>query len=398
MEGLGRRAKYPARPAAAIVAATAGLAAVMLVLLSGSHQALGRVSSVESLPLSRGAAWYSETLDTSPATVANGRQKPERVLFQKWITWKGYEFQRTISPSGPADPGAYVIGDSEPGFGDWDALDVHTLPGTAVGVLRLLRSGRLEEGQTDRAERKSPLIWLAQLAAMLADDPNTETARAAAFKAIAGFPGLLHLGPTRDPKGRLGEAVAERASNLHPLLVAAGKGCHSPLGGPGCVSVATPAGRYELQMFFDPTQNRVLGVRTIALDAIPAAWIKAGSTIYEVSYLQGKVIARPHIPPIPKPTPPSVESVPWYLVRASGRQVIVNWESGTCDPRLPPNASLKVAETSSTVTFTVSVHVVKAGGGLACAGVGLGGTLAATLTRPVGDRKILHGRVTDRDR
>jgi hypothetical protein len=30
--------------------------------------------------------------------------------------------------------------------------------------------------------------------------------------------------------------------------------------------------------------------------------------------------------------------------------------------------------------------------------VGLGGTLAATLAHPIGDRRILHGRVTDHDR
>jgi hypothetical protein len=85
-------------------------------------------------------------------------------------------------------------------------------------VLRLLASGRLEAGQTGnhRAQLKaSPLTWLAQLAAMLADEPLAPAARAAAFQAIAEFPGLRYLGHVLDPEGRPGVAIAEQASNLH---------------------------------------------------------------------------------------------------------------------------------------------------------------------------------------
>jgi len=347
--------------------------------------------------LPRGAAWYSETLDSSAATVANFRRTPQLVVLQKWLTWQGDEFEKVILAGSKPEPGGYVTGDFEPGFGDWDALNAHTLPDTAAGVLALLKSGRLEAGQLDRAERRSPLIWLAQLAAMLADDPNTPASRLAAFKAIAGFPGLQQLGQVRDPEGRSGVAVAERAGNLHPLVIATGPGCASPYGGPGCVSAGKPSGQFELEMIFDPTDDVVLAVRTIALSDIPAAWIKAGTAVYQVSYLEGKVIAHPNVPPPPRPTPPSVQSVPWQLAHVSGRRVTVRWASGTCDPSLRPNPTIKAIETSTSVTLTVLVHVVKAGANSICAGVGLGGTVSTTLTDPVGTRKILHGTVTDHD-
>jgi hypothetical protein len=342
MEAVRRQGKAVGAAAVAVA-----IAVVMLVILSGAHRAAGAVGPSEATPLPRGAAWYSETLDTSAGTVANGSQQARPHVLQKGVTWQGHQFEKQSSPGRYSAPGGYFVGDSEPGFGDWDALSVHTLPETPGGVLRLLQSGRLEAGQLDRVERRSPLIWLAQLAAMLADDPNTPAARTAAFDAIMGFPGLQQLGQVRDPQGRLGVAVAERASNLHPLLIAAGPGCKHPYGGAGCVSVAKPSGVFELEMIFDPTNHTVLAVRTIALNDIPAAWIKAGTAVYEVSYLQGKVLAHPHIPPPPRPNRPSIQSVPWQLAHVSGRRVTVRWESGTCDPSLRPQPVIHALETSS---------------------------------------------------
>jgi hypothetical protein len=384
----------------------AGTTAALLVVLAVAVLSSGATTTAQvqrvpgaSLPLPRGAAWYSETLDTSPATVGYGRQKPQRWVVEKWVTWRGDQFSRENRPGSHSDPGSYSTGDSEPGFGDWDALDVQTLPGTPAAVMRLLRSGRLEAGQDDRAERTSPLIWLAQLAAMLADDPNTPSARAAAFNAIESFPGLKQLGHVNDPQGRPGVAVAERAGNLHPLLVSTGPGCHNPVeGGAGCVGVAQPAAAYQLELIFDPADDQVLAVRTFAVSNIPAAWIKSGETLYEVSYLKGEVVAHPNIPPPPRPNPPTIQSVPWQLAHVSGRHVTANWESGTCLPSLKPRPRIKAVETSTAVTLTVLVHVVTGGGNTICAGVGLGGTLTVTLAHPVGSRKILHGRVTDRDR
>jgi hypothetical protein len=355
-------------------------------------------ASAGSLPLPRGAAWYSRTLDSSAVTVANFRSKPEPVLIQKWVTWQGHEFRRESSAGSPSDPGEYSTGDSEPGFGDWDALEVHTLPNTAAGVLRLLKSGRLEAGQMDPAERRSPLIWLAQLGSMLADDPNTQAARVAAFEAIDSLPGLQRLGQVRDPRGRLGVAVAERASDLHPLLIATGPGCQSPYGGAGCIGVGKPAGRYELQMTFDRATHAVLAARTIAISDIPAARIPAGTAIYEVSYQQGTVIDHPHVPQPPHPAAPTVESVPWHVTHISGRRVTIRWSAGTCQPSLRPKPRIAVIETNRRITLTVLVHVAKGGGDSICAGVGLGGTLSTTLAHPIGSRKIAHGQVTDHDK
>jgi hypothetical protein len=354
-------------------------------------------SSKPALPLPAGAAWYSEALDTSTPTVANGLPRSGHLLLQKWVTWQGNEFEKASAPGLRLGPGTYSTGDNEPGFGDWDALSVHTLPTTVAGVMRLLKSGRLEEGQTDRAERSSPLIWLAQLAAMLADDPNAPSSRLAAFKAIHSFPDLLRLGRVRDPQGRPGIGVAERADDLHPLGIATGPGCRSPYGGAGCVGVGKPSGSYELELIFDPSSQAVLAVHTVALKAIPAAWIKAGTVMREVSYLRGKVVLHPNIPPFPRPPRPTLQSVPWHLLRVSGRRVTVGWSSGTCAPGLKPNAVIKAVETPRAVTLMVLVRVVTAEQGLACAGVGLAGTLSTTLASPLGHRSLVHGVVTDRD-
>jgi hypothetical protein len=385
--------------AAAAVAALAALA--WLVLFADAHHARAVTTPAAPLPLAPGHAWYSAALDTSAPTVANAERKRTTILRQKWVTRQGFEFLKQSIQGGPPSAGFYGVGDSEPGFGDWDALDVHTLPATAAGIRRLLQSGSLEHGQLtteQAAERHSPLIWLAQLAAMLTDDPDTPAARDAAFAAIASFPGLEQLGPVSDPRGRAGVAVAERATNLHPLAIATGPGCASPLGGTGCTGVGKPPGSYVLEVIFDPATHAILAVRTTALTAIPAARIAAGTAIYEVSYLQGRVVAKPPIPPAPHPSPPSIQSVPWQLAHVSGRRVTVRWESGTCDPTLKPRPHIKAIWASATVILSVEVHVNTGNRSTACAGVGLGGTLAATLAHPIGDRRILHGRVTDHDR
>ena len=354
------------------------------------------LSAGVTLPLPEGAAWFSETIDTSPPTVFSNRPAGAEVL-RKWLLWSGELFARD-SQKGRSGPGQYSWGDSEPGFGDWDALDVHTLPETPSAVMTLLRGGRLEDGQTDRAERTSPLSWLAQLAAMLADDPTTSAARAAAFTAIGDLPGLEHLGTVRDSRGRLGVAVAETASNLHPVTIATGPTCTNPSGGAGCISAGKPTGTYRTVLIYNPTTDRPLALRTVAVNAIPAARIKAGSVVYEVSYVQGHDVLHPNIPPPPPPETRTVRSVPWYLARLRGRTITVKWVSGTCDATVRPDPRIDVVETSRSITIRVLVHVVMANEGTVCAGVGLGGTLSTTLRQPVAGRRILHGLVTDRER
>lgn len=349
------------------------------------------------LPLPEGAAWFSEAVDTSSPTVFSNRAVGAVVL-RKWLLWSGELFvdgsQKRVSNTA----GQYWWGDSEPGFGNWDALNVDTLPQTRGAVLGLLRSGRLEAGQTDKAERTSPLIWLAQLAAMLADDPTTSAARAAAIAAIDGLRGLEHLGSVRDPRGRRGVAVAESARNLHPITVATGPTCTNPSGGAGCVGVGEPGGRYRTVLIYDPITDRPLALRTIAVDAIPAARIKAGTVVYEVSYVHGHEVLHPNIPPPPAPATLTVQSVPWHLARARGRTITVTWSSGTCDATVRPHPRLDVIETARSITIRVLVHTVQVSGSTICAGVGLGGTLSTTLSQPLANRRVLHGLVTDTGR
>jgi hypothetical protein len=118
-----------------------------------------------------GAAWFSEAVDTSAPTVISNRPAGAAYLW-KWLLWSGELFASGGRKGVAIGQGGYGWGDAEPGFGDWDALSVDTLPETPAAVMQLLRSGRLAAGQSDPAERTSPLIWLAQLAAMLADDPT----------------------------------------------------------------------------------------------------------------------------------------------------------------------------------------------------------------------------------
>ncbi|HZE04983.1 MAG TPA: hypothetical protein VE127_07160, partial [Solirubrobacteraceae bacterium] len=320
------------RRGALAVCGVAAAAVLVVTVLSTSGATERRMAGqAGALSLASGAAWYSETIDSSAPTLLRDRTRGPEVL-RKWLTSSGYRFERVSIRGLRRFPGSYAIGDSEPGFGDWDALDVHSLPATAPGVLRLLRSGRLEQGQSDPAERGSPLIWLAQLSAMLADDPTTPAIRQAAFAAIARFPGLEHLGRVRDPRGRPGIAVAETAGNLHPVAVATGPGCTNPAGGSGCTSVAEPSGTYRTELVFDPATDRPLGLVTTAVRAIPAADIVAGTAVYAVSYVQGRVVANPHLPPPPQPPHRTVQSVPWHLRQARGRTLKVSWQSGTCDP------------------------------------------------------------------
>jgi hypothetical protein len=349
------------------------------------------------LPVPEGAAWFSEAVDTSAPTVISNRPAGAAYL-RKWLLWSGELFASEGRKGLGIGQGGYGWGDAEPGFGDWDALNVDTLPETPAEVMKLLRSGRLEAGQSDPAERTSPLIWLAQLAAMLADDPTTSTARVAAVTAIKGFPGIVRVGTVRDPRGRLGVAVAETASNLHPVSVATGPGCANPSGGAGCVGVGEPSGTYRTVLIYNAATDRPLALQTVAVMPIPSARIKAGTVVYQVSYIQAHVVLYPKIPPPPAPANRTVQSVPWHLARVSSRTITLNWSSGTCGGPVHPAARIDVTETSQTITVRVLVHVVTAGPGTLCAGVGLGGTLSTTLPDPVGGRRILHGPVTDQER
>ncbi len=171
---------------------------------------------------------------------------------------------------------------------------------------------------------------------MLADDPTTFNQRAAAMTVIDHLPGLRQLGTTRDSNGQAVTVVAERAADLHPLLIAAGRGCHNPSGGTGCNSVAKPAGSFELRLAYDPTDDRPRSVQTVALHSIPRARIRAGLVIYRVSYVAGRAVEHPHIPPLPKPLRVTEQSVPWTLLTAAGRSIRVRWQSGTaCRASLP---------------------------------------------------------------
>ncbi len=118
-----------------------------------------------------------------------------------------------------------------------------------------------------------------------------------------------------------------------------------------------------------------------------------------VSFLKSLLALHPGIQPLPPPMHPSVQSVPWRLAATHGRTITANWSSGTCVLKGPPPTPApqpRDPPTDDSVTITVLVHVVKANGG-ACVGVGLGGSLHATLKQALDSRPLDHGVVTDHD-
>lgn len=366
-----------------------------------SQTVKARVSPIGPTATSSREWWYSRILDTSAPTVANGRGKPGPQTLEKWADRDGHRFLRTTIPgSSKLTDLGFLVGGGPPGFADWDPLGVTTLPGTPLAIRALLSSARLSGSypRASAAERHSPLTELAELAAMLADDPTTPGERAAAITVVDRLPGLRRLGTSHDAHGHAEITVAERATGLHPFVVAAGPGCHSPYGGRGCVRTATPRGSFELRLTYDPTSNRPRSVETVALRAIPRARITAGSAVYRVSYQAGRSVKHPHIPPLPTPARAAEQSVPWTLRGAVGRTIRVSWQSGTCLPGVAPHAHIRAIATPHAVTIAVIARVAKAGPGSICAGVGLGGTLSTTLAHPIAGRTIKHATVTDHDR
>jgi len=59
---------------------------VLLIVLTDSPEANARAASSRPLPLQTGQAWYSQTLDTSPATAFTSGRKPPHELIDKWVT------------------------------------------------------------------------------------------------------------------------------------------------------------------------------------------------------------------------------------------------------------------------------------------------------------------------
>jgi hypothetical protein len=343
--------------------------------------------------------WYSQTLDTSAPTVANGRGKPGTEIVEKWTDRRGHEFLRETFPGKTTfnDLG-YGTQGGPPGFADWDPLGITTLPGTPKAIKALLTRRQLAGDYPVAADQRTALSKLAELTAMLADDPTTIRQRTAALSVIDHLPDLKQISVTQSPDGQSETIVAERAAGLHPLLIAGGPGCHDPYGGDGCNSTAAPPGSFELRLTYDPTTIRPLSVQTIALHSIPPARIRAGEVMYRVQYLAGHAVTHPHIPALPQPPRIGEQSVPWTLLKASGRTIRVRWESGTCLPGLAAHPHLRLKTSARAVTIAVIARVARAGVSSLCAGVGLQGTLSTTLTSPIAHRAIRHAAVTDHDK
>lgn len=95
----------------------------------------------------------------------------------------------------------------------------------------------------------------------------------------------------------------------------------------------------------------------------------------------------------PEPQPPSAgewSSVPWTLVKAQGREVVVRFRDGACvGPEGAPLMVASAAETAEAVTIAVYTRSANP-----CAGVALGGPQTVRLDAPLAGRQLVHATVT----
>jgi hypothetical protein len=232
-----------------------------------------------------GQAWLTEEEKVYEGPVL--REVPQSGEILTWATWN-----HRLGNGGPGYvAGVGGVASASPGFGTWNPgpIDGRGFR-TSTDVLKALSgrgSGTLGGAPINYA-KPGPLTELAEATGLLGDAPLGPAARAAVFRAIARLPRLLYFGRSHDPLGRPGVAVAEDA-NVHL---------------PG----VNGARRYRFELIFNPTRGRVLGFRTIALSAIPAAHISPGAPILSWAYQKQQVVSVEKLPSLicaPNTRPPA---------------------------------------------------------------------------------------------
>jgi hypothetical protein len=174
--------------------------------------------------LAPGQSWYTGVIGLyssqaycTPST-ALARLIIQHELLAKWIPSSGEEHEVTVTLNG-ALGAQTMFSQGTPsdaaGFGDWDPGSVQNFPTTPGGVLRTLRTEHRGwpyahnnvELPNDNA---SAFTQLAQIAAILGDQPLSPAARAAVFRTVAKLPDLRYLGAVRS-------SARARSPSLSPV-------------------------------------------------------------------------------------------------------------------------------------------------------------------------------------
>jgi hypothetical protein len=85
-----------------------------------------------------------------------------------------------------------------------------------------------------------------------------------------------------------------------------------------------------------------------------------------------------------------IVSVPWHLQGVRGNVVKISWTLGGC---LTPPDRIHLVQTSRFVKIAVLAHLYVPGGA-SCAADAFAGLKLIRLLEPLGNRKLIHARVT----
>jgi hypothetical protein len=240
--------------------------------------------------LRTGQVWYTdeEIVHVSPALPGAPLRARE---IRTWTSWNGGGGSAWGGISTGGGGGGFV---GPPGFGEWSGSWVRQEDlRSPAGLLRAMnRFGgyfayNVPGGSPVNDMDTSSLTKLAEAAAILGEARVPPAERAVVFLAIAQLPGLTYLGAVRDPLGRPGVGVAAEGS-------------------PRVLDVSAPQ-RYRLELIFDPSTGRVLGFRTVALEAVQAPTkrsegvpraeqVSPGELMFALAYKREAVIPAAEVP------------------------------------------------------------------------------------------------------
>jgi hypothetical protein len=148
---------------------------------------------------------------------------------------------------------------------------------------------------------------LDSITSLLTQVPLLPAARAALFRALAKIPGIQYLGPTRDPLGRAGVAVAINRAATERIFTING-----PTNGPGV--------HLRSELIFNPQTAGLLAQETLLLNPPHIPGVQAPFPTSWTAYLSSRVVPQSNAPtlkqlhyrPPPRPVlpPPTLSSPP----------------------------------------------------------------------------------------
>jgi hypothetical protein len=213
---------------------------------------LGAARQVDALqPEPVGAYWHVRSLISVPRSVGSDPEE-SRLIEENWTARdSGQSWSGSCGLDGKPTP--CRLGEAGVGFalGERSNVDyaaVEALPDDVEGLRQyLLKHRPAEAGESDQ--------WLfSSASALLADLPASPQVRAAAFRLLAGLPGVVSQGTVQDSQGRSGTAIA---------LLDNGSGVDS-----------------TLQLVVDPGSGKLLSRRLNAVSSTDGKPVKRATITY----------------------------------------------------------------------------------------------------------------------